>query len=279
MFEHTFKDGSYMRLEFWGLYGMYGYFDDYMIDGARNRFSSKDKGEKADAEEILKPYLGAYSMICDGGILSVNIAKKGKVTIKGTIEGNKVSAKAQVLIGEDVLCIPVIYSKKSVNLAFTIWLPIDGGNAEVIGLGENAIIGKAGTLKNGAQFIIDGDIGASIETEDERTLELLPNGEIVTVSGSKWLVADGIKPAKVAYKKGEFTITEGKKGAGIANPSGLKLTYKSKDGSFKGSFTAYGIVKGKLKKHKASVEGVLVNGVGYGTITIKRIGTWAVTIK
>ena len=278
MFEHTFKDGSYMRLEFWGLYGMYGYFDDYMIDGARNRFSSKDKGEKADAEEILKPYLGAYSMICDGGILSVNIAKKGKVTIKGTIEGNKVSAKAQVLIGEDVLCIPVIYSKKSVNLAFTIWLPIDGGNAEIIGL-DDAVIGKAGTLKNGARFIVEGDIGDYIETEDERTLELLPNGEIVTVSGSKWLVADGIKPAKVAYKKGEFTITEGKKGAGIANPSGLKLTYKSKDGSFKGSFTAYGIVKGKLKKHKASVEGVLVNGVGYGTITIKRIGTWAVTIK
>ena len=108
---------------------------------------------------------------------------------------------------------------------------------------------------------------------------MLPNGEIVTVSGSKWLVADGIKPAKVAYKKGEFTITEGRKGAGIANPSGLKLTYKSKDGSFKGSFTAYGIVKGKLKKHKASVEGVLVNGVGYGTITITRIGTWAVTIE
>ena len=272
------KDGRELYLEL-GSNGMTGTFDGYAIDGARNFFSSKDKDEKSAAEEILKPYLGAYSMICDGGILSVNIAKKGKVTVKGTIESNKVSAKAQVLIGEDVLCIPVIYSKKSVNLAFTIWLPIDGGNAEVIGLGENAIIGKAGTLKNGAQFIIDGDIGASIETEDERALELLPNGEIVTVSGSKWLVADGIKPAKVAYKKGEFTITEGRKGAGIANPSGLKLTYKSKDGSFKGSFTAYGIVNGKLKKHKASVEGVLVNGVGYGTITIKRIGTWAVTIK
>jgi len=274
----TAKDGRILTLMF-GEDGLSGSFGKYDIDGARNLFDSKDKGEKSAAEEILKPYLGAYSMICDGGILSVNIAKKGKVTIKGTIEGNKVSAKAQVLIGEDVLCIPVIYSKKSVNLAFTIWLPIDGGNAEVIGLGDNAIIGKAGTLKNGAKFIIDGDIGASIETEDERTLELLPDNETITVSKSKWLVADGIKAAKVAYKKGEFTITEGKKGAGIVNPSGLKLTYKSKDGSFSGSFTAYAIVKGKLKKHKATVEGILIGDVGYGTITIKKVGTWAVTIK
>jgi uncharacterized repeat protein (TIGR02543 family) len=262
-----------------GIDGITGTFGKYEIDGARNFFDSKDKSEKSAAEEILKPYLGAYSMICDGGILSVNIAKKGKVTIKGAIDGNKVSAKAQVLIGEDVLCIPVIYSKKSVNLAFTIWLPIDGSNAEVIGLGDNAIIGKAGTLKNGAQFIIDGDIGASIETEDERTLELLPDNETITVSKSKWLVADGIKPAKVAYKKGEFTITEGKKGAGIVNPSGLKLSYKSKDGSFTGSFTAYAIVKGKLKKHKATVEGILIGDVGYGTITINKVGTWAVTIE
>ena len=271
------KDGRELYLEL-GFDGMTGNFDGYEIDGARNLFDSKDKSEKSTAEEILKPYLGAYSMILDGGILSVTIAKKGKVTIKGAIDGNKVSAKAQALIGEDMICIPVIYSKKSVNLAFTIWLPINGGDAEIIGL-DDAIIGKAGTLKNGAKFIIDGDIGDFIETEDPRTLELLPDNEIITVSKSKWLVADGIKPAKVAYKKGEFTITEGKKGAGIVNPSGLKLSYKSKDGSFTGSFTAYAIVKGKLKKHKATVEGILIGDVGYGTITIKKVGTWAVTIE
>ena len=261
-----------------GLDGVSGTFGKYDIDGARNFFDSKDKAEKSTAEEILKPYLGAYSMICDGGILSVTIAKKGKVTIKGNIDGNKVSAKAQALIGEKMISIPVVYSKKSVNLAFTIWLPINGGNAKIIGL-DDAIIGKAGTLKNNAKFMIDGDIGKAIETEDPRTLELLPNNEAITVSGSKWLVTGGIKAAKVAYKKGEFTITEGKKGAGIVNPSGLKLSYKSKDGSFTGSFTAYAIVKGKLKKHKATVEGILIGDVGYGTITIKKVGTWAVTIK
>ena len=259
--------------------GITGTFGKYDIDGARNFFDSKDKTEKATAEEILKPYLGAYSMILDGGILSVTIAKKGKVTIKGAIDGNKVSAKAQALIGEKMICIPVVYSKKSVNLAFTIWFPINGGDAVIIGLDGDPVIGKAGKLKDGAKFIIDGDIGAFIETEDSRTLELLPDNETITVSKSKWLVADGIKPAKVVYKKGEFTITEGKKGAGIVNPSGLKLSYKSKDGSFTGSFTAYAIVKGKLKKHKATVEGILIGDVGYGTITIKKIGTWGVTIE
>jgi hypothetical protein len=257
---------------------MFGYFNDYNIEGVRNLFSSKDKVEKVDAENALEPWLGELNMKCPEGVLSVTIAKKGKVTVKGAIDGNKVSAKAQALIGADVICIPVVYSKKSLNLAFTIWLPLDGGEAEVIGL-DNANIGKAGTLKDGAKFIINGDIGASIETEDSRTLELLPNNETITVSKSKWLVAGGIKAAKVAYKKGEFTITEGKKGAGIVNPSGLKLSYKSKDGSFTGSFTAYAIVKGKLKKHKATVEGVLINGIGYGSITIKKIGTWAVTIE
>ena len=48
-----------------------------------------------------------------------------------------------------------------------------------------------------------------------------------------WVVANGAKAAKVAYKKGEgLSITPGKKGEVPANPSGLKITYKDKDGSF-----------------------------------------------
>ena len=92
-------------------------------------------------------------------------------------------------------------------------------------------------------------------------------------------MADGAKAAKVAYKKGELTITEGKKGDGIANASGLKLTYKSKDGSFSGSFTVYALENNKLKKHKATVTGVLINGIGYGTATIKKLGSWPIVIE
>jgi hypothetical protein len=41
----------------------------------------------------------------------------------------------------------------------------------------------------------------------------------------------------------------------------------------------YAIEKGKLKKHKATVTGVLIDGIGYGTATIKKIGSWAIEIK
>ncbi|MBP3405414.1 MAG: hypothetical protein J6N18_04875, partial [Kiritimatiellae bacterium] len=278
----TYKKSDRTLMLKFGLDGIYGTFGKYEIDGARNFFSSKDKDEKSAAEEILEPYLDAYSMICDGGILSVTIAKKGKVTIKGTYNGEKVSAKAQALIGEEMICIPVIYSKKSVNLAFTIWLPIDGGNAEIIGL-DGAVIGKAGTLVNGAKFNIEGDITELIPDAIEviKGYAVLPDGESVSVSGKKWVVADGVKAAKVTYKKGdpEPDIAPGKKGQEVANASGLKLTYKSKDGSFSGSFTVYAIEKNKLKKHKATVTGVLIDGIGYGTATIKKIGTWAIAIK
>ena len=271
-------DGRVLSLDF-GLKGISGEFGVYEIDGARNLFSSKDKAEKADAEAVLAPWLGALNMKCPGGALSVTVAKKGKVTVKGTYDGAKVSAKAQALIGEDMICIPVMYSKKGVNLAFTVWLPLDGGaKAEIIGL-DDAMVGMAGMLKDGAVFKIDGSILVDIETADERTLELLPIGESVGVSGKKWVVADGAKAAKVKYKNGALEVAAGKKGEAAANPSGLKLTYKSKDGSFKGSFTAYAIVNGKLKKHKATVEGVLIDGIGYGTATIKKLGSWSIEIS
>ena len=276
----TYKDKRELNLKF-GSTGISGSFDKYKIDGARNIFSSKNKTEKANVEAKLMPWLGTLNMNLKNGVLAVTIGNKGKVIVKGIINGVKVYAKAQTLVGEKKICIPIAYSKKAVNLAFTIWLPINGGNAKIIGLDGDPIIGKAGKLKDGAKFIIDGDIGAHIPdlVEEFDGYYVLPDGERVSVSGSKWVIADGVKAAKVAYKKGVLTITEGKKGAGIANPFGLKLSYKSKDGSFKGSFTAYAIVKGKLKKYKATVEGVLIGNVGYGTITIKKEGTWRVTIE
>ena len=278
--EAVAKDGRKLYLEF-GSYGVKGSFGAYEIDGARNFFSSKDKGEKADAEADLQPWLGALNMKCPGGVISVTVAKKGKVTVKGTYNGAKVSVKAQVLIGEDMICIPVTYSKKGVNLAFTVWLPIGGTKAEVVGLGDDAVIGMARTLKEGAKFNIEGDIKELIPTAIDEIdgYTTLPQGESVSASGKKWVVADGAKAAKVAYKKGELTIAEGEKGKGVANASGLKLTYKSKDGSFTGSFTVYAIEKGKLKKHKATVTGILIDGIGYGTATIKKLGSWPIVIS
>ena len=65
----------------------------------------------------------------------------------------------------------------------------------------------------------------------------------------------------------------------LENPSALKLTYTAKTGSFKGSFKAYSEVRGKPKGVTVNVVGVLVDGVGYGAATIKKVGSVPVTIS
>ena len=69
-------------------------------------------------------------------------------------------------------------------------------------------------------------------------------------------------PVMVAGKK--WSVTTDKATA-------LKLTFNAKAGSFKGSF--------KAGKQKATVNGVVVNGVGYGSAVIKKGAKTAVTIE
>ena len=65
----------------------------------------------------------------------------------------------------------------------------------------------------------------------------------------------------------------------LDNPSALKLTYKAKDGTFKGTFKAYSEVNGKPKATTVKVTGVLIDGIGYGTATIKKVGGLHVTVE
>ena len=57
--------------------------------------------------------------------------------------------------------------------------------------------------------------------------------------------------------------------AGV-NPSALKLTYTAKTGLLKGTFKAYTHVNGKPKAVTVTVTGILVDGKGYGTVSIKK---------
>ena len=71
---------------------------------------------------------------------------------------------------------------------------------------------------------------------------------------------------------------------GVANAWGIresifKLTYKAKDGSFKGSFKVYSDVNGKLKATSVSVTGVQIGNKGYGVATIKGKGSIPVTVE
>ena len=263
-----------------GAKGMSGTYGSYDIDGALNVFTSKDAADKATAATVLGKWQGVVNVAWrsdaterlagDGSpyhTLSVTIANKGKAKVAGTLaDGTKVSARSQLLVGDEWCCVPVLEPKKS-HLAFVLWLPADATGRVppmVVGL-ENAIVGKPGTLKAGAEFRMNEVLG------DAKYADYLPNGVPVT-GGAKWVLP---KAGKVQLAK-DGLVDVAKL---LENPSALKLTYTAKTGSFKGSFKAYSDVRGKPKGVTVNVTGVLVDGIGYGAATIKKIGSVPVTIS
>ena len=251
-----------------GVDGLGGTLDGrYAIDGCRNFYSSKDKGEKAAADSLTKRLIGSVNVLLpDGrGILAVSIAAKGKVKVSGSVDGVKVSGSSQLLIGDVKCFIPVIVSKK-VNLAFGLMLDGTAGQVTVVGQGmELAKVGRVGVLRTGSRFSIGVD--QLVAKLPGLYVEYLPNGIPVSVSGTKWIVAGGAKAGKVVLDRKTSEIDQSKIGV---NPSGLKLTYKAKDGSFKGSFKAYALESGKVKVYTVNVEGVMIGDVAYGTALLKK---------
>ena len=247
-----------------GAQGMCGRYGNYTIDGARNVFTSKDAADKAVASATLGKWSGAmnvaWRLAGDGSpyhALSVSIGTKGKAKVSGTLaDGVKVSAKGQLIVGEEWCCVPVVYAKRKERIAFNLWLPVNGQDARspsVAGL-AGAVVGRPGTLKGGAKFRLGATMG------DVKYEAYLPDG-IAVGGGAKWTLP---KAGRVVCRRGTTEVDETKLGA---NPSALKLTYKAKDGSFKGSFKVYADVGGTPKATTVKVAGVLVSGVGYGTAT------------
>ncbi len=245
-----------------GSKGMSGTYGNYAIEGALNVFTSKDTADKAIASAVLGKWQGVVNVAWEGAQgwngLSVSIAAKGKAKVSGTLaDGTKVSAKGQLIVGEEWCCIPVLETKKA-HLAFIVWLPLAATSAAapvVVGLGADVKVGKPGTLKGGAAFRLDTALG------DAKYETYLPDG-LAVAGGAKWTLP---KAGKVQLAK-NGAVDASKLGE---NPSALRLTYKAKDGSFKGSFKAYSDVGGKPKGTTVKVTGVLVNGVGYGTASVK----------
>ncbi len=131
---------------------------------------------------------------------------------------------------------------------------------------------KSYALEEGAAFYVD-TAALSDLLGDSTYEEYLPDGVEITTKGTKWSLP---KAGKVVYNKKVGGIDESKLGE---NPSGLKLTFKSKDGTFKGSFKAYVDKNGKPKATTVSVSGFVVDGKGYGIATIKKLGSVPITIE
>ena len=259
-----------------GNYGLAGHYGAYRIDGARNFFVSKDKGEVSAANAVLKPWLGAVNISHDNGSITVTISAKGKAKVTGALsDGTKVSGvTSQFAVGEEWCCVPVVWTKKNHSLAFALWLGRSTSSVGVAGLDE-CVVGAPGTLKVGAKFFVDKTDALWSRIDGAVKTEYLPDGLGVAQNGTRWIVAGGSKVGKVAYVRGTTEVDAAKLGE---NPSALKLSYKSKDGTFKGSFKVYSDVGGRLKSTTVTVTGVLIDGMGYGTAAVKNKGISAVVI-
>ena len=254
-----------------GLSGTYGAFT---IDGARNFFTSKNKAEQSAANALLAKWLGSVSLVWRAGSVNIVLSNKGKAKVSGTLSDGrtKVSVSTLLLVGEDWCCVPVTAPKA--KLDFILWFSTDGRRTAVEGLGADAVVGKAGALKAGAKFRIDTTAASWAAIPGKVLTAQLPDGFAVTPAGGKWTFP---KAGRVVYVRGTTEVDAAKLGA---NPSGLKLTYKAKGGTFKGSFKVYADNGGRLKATTVNVTGVLIDGVGHGTATCRRPAfTLPVTIR
>ncbi len=268
----TAKDGRRLVIEL-GAEGLRGTFEDYTIDGARDYFSSKDKAEKSAATDLVNELKakGALALAWEGdggwNTVSLTIGTKGKTKVVVNLaNGTKVSASAQLVIGEEWCVIPVLINKKTAQLSFNVWIHQTTGKIVLVGLDgvESYASGYVGGLTGAAIFngefeTLPGLLG------DDTYEKYFPTNMRFTVSGTKWTLP---KAGKVALKNGVVDESKLKD-----NPAALKLSYTAKNGTFKGSFKVYTNVNGRLKSYSASVTGVIIDGTGYGTATIKKLGT------
>jgi len=282
-----------------GTNAMWGEVDGLSVSGARNVFA-KAGDPKAAA---LSRWQGAYTLVLEtvdaegaGSAfawgysgLTLTVGAKGKVKVQGTmVDGAKVSVAAQLLVGEKRCCIPVavpLYSKKG-GFGLNLWLQDDGEiEAGELGawdatasktpfrawFGENVPVARVGAaLPATLSFLFMGEP----EFADAEALYDFVPWEVTISAGAKWtLPAAG----SVKYDRESEEYVDAKDSA---NPAGLKLTYVSKTGAFKGSFKLYAVDgAGRLKKLTANVSGVMAGRQGYGTATVKGVGSWPVSIQ
>ena len=274
----------------------------YAADGARDVM----KTSKDPEQDVLKALNGkvwtlvfypeagrAVSPFANGFAgLSVSMGAKGKAKLSGTmVDGSKVSASAQAVVGDYSCCIPVVYSKAKSSFGFLVWIDRSGAPLEVTSVSDWK--GKpTGSSALAAQMeLVDFDLlrpiaestSLSVAAEDLPTslvgvkTEFLPTAEPVMVASSKWTLN---KAATIKYKKGVFDQVAYDKGVagGKTNNSALKLKYTAKSGLFSGSFTIFTLNGTSLKKVTAKVCGVVCNGIGYGSAVIKKHGAMPVVI-
>ncbi len=244
-----------------------------------------------------EPYVGA---VYDGGKpVAIVSLKCGKTAVKGKrmgmskvaayvtgLDGKKKSAKAvYVTSGYDAKATLEVKDWGTLNLTL-------GGEGFVGTLGSGLTVRTASVCSAWPhkKSAVDVDFSNGTGALPEGTLEdLLPTGEKAepfSLNGGKWTFA---KAAPIKYKKIKDKVTneshyelQGTDDPLKTNLSAMKLNYTPKKGTFKGSFKVYSLeqsgTNAKLKKYSAKASGIVVDGVGYGTAVINKVGTYPLSV-
>ena len=211
-------------------------------------------------------------------------AKKGTGKVSGsfiTLDGKKHAIKGPKLEGIDG------------KAPLAVMLDVKDFGAMNVTIGGDQFAGSLGSWHvqsanvggdwpgRGATVTVDADdlsMFAGTVLED-----LLPNDEQATVSNGKWSFekATSVKWTKPKGATEKELVVNTSKGT---NLSGLKLSYTPKKGTFKGSFKVFALEGAgkstKLKKYTVKVNGVVVDGVGYGKATSKKpVLSWSVMVR
>lgn len=261
-----------------GAEGVGGYYSDgkisYLVQGARNPFKGTDAAAKARAG-ALKRGFWTFSLMNEGhgrtplanGYSSFSVSTavvNGKVKIAGFLgDGSRVSVSSQVLMGEEGKVLVPVIGKKG---AFSMMLEFD--NWEL-----SAIRGVSGwsSVKTSAKWLpyaaFGGTLGAGT-VPDTMYLRLSDFDSSAGIDG----MAIAVSPVNDAV------VSNGRKWKGTKGVSDFNVTYYQKDGTFKGSFNVY-VKRGELvRKLKAKVSGVVVDGVPHGTAVIMNKFSWPVEL-
>ena len=259
-----------------GADGLVGYYKDsngksYSIQGGRNVFSAGDEVAKARAATLPKGFWpivlatedNGGSAFADGYTgLSATFGNKGKVKVTGTLgNGNKVNVSAQAVMGENGKAYVPVVEKKG---AYSFMLEFANGRlSAVTGFSAWNDTGFTATWSSNVVFSAVSGAGA------------VPSPMYLSIRGFDPAAGIGGKPVAVSPVDDQITVAR-YKWTGTKGVTDLKVTFKPKGGTFKGTFNVYVTDGGKTKKLKANVSGVVVDGVPYGTAVIRNVGSWAV---
>ena len=257
-----------------GTEGVAGFFTDgtanYLVQGARNPFTARDAAAKARASGLQKGFWTFALSNADSGELlgrgyssfSAAYGTRGKFKVAGTLgDGSAVQLTAQALVGEGgKILVPVIGKKGS----YALMIELKGGALSAV----KGVDGWKGT-KTSAKWSPDAVMapGPGAGTVPEvMYLQIggLDSGE--TVAGLPLAVS----PVD------DTILSNGRTWTGTKGITDLKVTFKRTDGTFKGTFNVYVQDGGRTKKLRATVSGVVVDGVPYGAAVIKNKISWPV---